>query len=122
MKAETLGVLAASWGVVMAVAPALQIRTMIRHNAAEQVSLGYFALLLPGFTLWAAYGVARRDIALVVPNVVSFVVAAATMATAKVVRARTSGRRIDSWHAAGLHPGGRFHRLALPRESGRRRR
>jgi hypothetical protein len=33
-------------------------------------------ILLPGFGLWVAYGIASIDMALVVPNVVAFVVAA----------------------------------------------
>jgi len=50
------------------------------------VSIGYLLILLPGFALWVAYGIASSNIALVIPNVVAFVVAAATVACALHLR------------------------------------
>jgi MtN3 and saliva related transmembrane protein len=73
------GVAAASWGVVMALAPLLQIVRMHKRRSSDDVSLGYLAVLLPGFLLWVSYGVTTADVALVVPNTVAAVVAAATI-------------------------------------------
>jgi uncharacterized protein with PQ loop repeat len=86
MVADVLGVCAGGWGVVMAVAPTLQIRRMLRTRTAGDVSLGFFGLLLPGYVLWVAYGLSRGDLALMVPNAVAFCVAVATMLVARHFR------------------------------------
>lgn len=63
-----LGVSAAAWGLVMALAPVLQIRRMWRRQSSADVSVGFFALLLPGFVLWITYGTVRADWFLVIPK------------------------------------------------------
>ncbi|MGC5617543.1 SemiSWEET family sugar transporter [Georgenia sp. Z1491] len=63
-------------------APTLQIHRMLRTRSADDVSLGYFALLIPGFLLWAFYGLARHDWPLVIPNTVATAVALVTIAVA----------------------------------------
>lgn len=83
---DVLAVVAASWGVAMAVSPVLQIRRMLQTRSAEDVSLGYFSILLPGFALWIAYGTARGDLALVVPNSVALLVTITTVAIAVRLR------------------------------------
>ncbi|WP_051191642.1 SemiSWEET family sugar transporter [Microbacterium luticocti] len=87
---DVLGLTAAGWGVVMAIAPALQIRTMLRTRSARDVSLGYFSLLIPGFLLWVLYGLARQDWPLVVPNAVATAVAIATITVAARLRYRNA--------------------------------
>jgi MtN3 and saliva related transmembrane protein len=82
-----LGVAAAAWGVVMALSPLLQIRQMSARGSSADVSLGYFAVLLPGFALWVVYGLARSDLALVVPNVVALLVGTSTIVVARRLRA-----------------------------------
>lgn len=77
-----LGIAAAVWGVVMALAPVLQIRRIMVERSSKDVSLGFFAVLLPGFTLWIAYGVAASNPVIFVPNSVALMVAAATLAVA----------------------------------------
>jgi MtN3 and saliva related transmembrane protein len=79
-------VAAASWAVFMGVAPLLQVRRMLQRHSSADVSIGYLLILLPGFALWVAYGVASSDIALVIPNIVAFVVAMATVACAVRLR------------------------------------
>ncbi|GEN78597.1 SemiSWEET family sugar transporter [Actinotalea fermentans] len=83
---DVLAVVAASWGVAMAVSPVLQIRRMLQTRSAEDVSLGYFGILLPGFALWIAYGLSRGDLALVVPNSVALVVTLTTVGIALRLR------------------------------------
>lgn len=79
-------VAAASWAILMALAPLLQLRRMVQRRSSADVSIGYLAILLPGFGLWVAYGLASDDIALVVPNAVAFVIAAATIVCALWLR------------------------------------
>lgn len=85
---EIFAVAAASWAVLMGVAPLLQVRRMLQRQSSADVSIGYLLILLPGFALWVAYGISSSDVALVIPNVVAFVVAAATVACALRLRAR----------------------------------
>jgi MtN3 and saliva related transmembrane protein len=70
---------AAAWGVAMALAPLLQIREIRRHRSSKSVSVAYQQVLLVGFVLWLAYGVADSNLALIVPNTVAAVVSLATM-------------------------------------------
>jgi len=77
-----LALVAGTWGVLMSVAPLLQIRTMVRARSAEGVSLGYLRVLLVGFVLWFAYGVALGDLALMVCNALSTFVGATTIGVA----------------------------------------
>jgi uncharacterized protein with PQ loop repeat len=81
-----LGVLAATWAMLMAVSPLLQVREIRRRRSSEGISIGYFCVLLVGFALWVAYGVTRRDLPLVLPNTVALLVMAFTIAV--TVRAR----------------------------------
>lgn len=86
MLTTILAVAAATWGVVMAVAPLLQLRRMLRRRSSEDVSIGYLVVLLPGFSLWASYGIASGDLALVLPNVVAAVIAGLTIVVAVRLR------------------------------------
>ena len=74
-----LAVAAATWGVAMALSPLLQIRQMVRTKSSQDVSIAYFAVLIVGFALWLAYGIALDNMALVIPNAVAFVVASITV-------------------------------------------
>lgn len=89
MLSTALGVTAASWAILMALSPLLQAREIVRRRSSEGISLGYFGVLLVGFGLWAAYGLASGDLPLVVPNTVALVVMAATIAL--VLRLRPRG-------------------------------
>jgi uncharacterized protein with PQ loop repeat len=85
---DTLAVLAATYGVVMALSPALQIRRMLVRRSSEDLSISYFAVLLFGFGLWTAYGIALGNAALVVPNLVALVIGIATILVALRFRNR----------------------------------
>lgn len=69
-------------GSMLAIAPALQIHRMLRTRSAGDVSLGCFALLIPGFLLRSFYGLSRHDWPLVIPNTVATAVAVVTIAVA----------------------------------------
>jgi uncharacterized protein with PQ loop repeat len=96
--ASTLGIVAASWGVVMAVAPLLQIRRMIIRRSSEDISLGYFAVLLPGFALWIAYGWSRADWALLVPNAAALTVGIATILASLALRRASAAGHLAPEH------------------------
>jgi MtN3 and saliva related transmembrane protein len=83
-----LGVAAASWAILMAVSPLLQVREMRRRRSSAGVSIAYFCVLFVGFALWIAYGAARHDLPLVIPNTVALGVTAYTVMIA--VRYRRS--------------------------------
>jgi MtN3 and saliva related transmembrane protein len=86
-----LGVAAAAWGVLMAISPALQIRKMLHHRSSREVSVAYFWVLLAGFALWIAYGIAIENWYLIVPNAVAFTVCVTTIAVALRFRAGPQG-------------------------------
>ncbi len=83
---DTLAVMAASWGVVMALSPALQIRRILQRRSSDDVSLGYLGVLLIGFGLWVAYGISLPNLALIVPNLVALVVGVLTVIVARRYR------------------------------------
>ena len=64
----------------MAVSPVLQIRKIVRHRSSHGVSVGYMTVLVIGFLLWLAYGIALGNWAMIVPNIVAAIVIVATMA------------------------------------------
>jgi MtN3 and saliva related transmembrane protein len=82
MAQTVLAAAASFWAVLMGLAPLLQIRRMMRERSSQQVSLGYFLILLVGFALWIGYGAAAGLLALVIPNTVSLLVGAATVIVA----------------------------------------
>jgi MtN3 and saliva related transmembrane protein len=86
MVTTALGIAAATWAVVMAVSPLLQVREILRRGSSEGISASYFAVLVGGFCLWIAYGVARHDVPLVVPN--SAAVAVTLFTIAVILRKR----------------------------------
>lgn len=88
---DALGWIAASYGVLMAVSPALQIRRMLERRSSADVSLSYLLVLEIGFLLWIAYGVALPNVAIIVPNAVAVSVGLATILVARHYRRGMSG-------------------------------
>jgi MtN3 and saliva related transmembrane protein len=83
MLASVLAVCAGAWGVAMALSPPLlQIRRIIAERSSRDVSIGYYVVLLIGFALWLAYGIAIGNVPLIVTNVVAFSVGCVTVAVA----------------------------------------
>jgi MtN3 and saliva related transmembrane protein len=68
---STLAFTAAAWAIAMALGPVLQIRRIVDERSSRGVSISYFIVLLIGFGLWIAYGVAAANLALIVPNVIA---------------------------------------------------
>lgn len=76
---NVLAAVAATWGVAMALAPLLQIQKIRRTRSSASVSVAYQQVLLVGFLIWLAYGVAAANLALIVPNIAAAVVSLATI-------------------------------------------
>jgi MtN3 and saliva related transmembrane protein len=93
MVVSGLGVAAAAWGVLMGMSPMLQIRRMLRQRSSRDVSIGYFAVLLIGFVLWISYGIAQRNLILIVPNTVALLVSIGTVAVAVALGRGAGGTR-----------------------------
>jgi MtN3 and saliva related transmembrane protein len=79
---DTLAVMAATWGVLMAASPLLQIRRTLERRSSADLSLSYLAVLLVGFILWLAYGSSLGNMALIVPNTVALVIGVVTIIVA----------------------------------------
>lgn len=92
MNETLLGFIAASWGIVMALSPVIQIRRMIHRRSSRDVSIGYLSVIVVGFAIWTAYGMAIDNLALIVPNCVAFVVGAATIGVARHFRDEVASR------------------------------
>ncbi len=86
MVVPVLAVAASAWGVLMGIAPLLQIRRMLRERSSRDVSLGYFAILLAGFLLWISYGIAAGNPVLVIPNSVALLVGVSLVVVALRLR------------------------------------
>ena len=83
---DALGAVAATWGVLMAVSPLLQIRRMLERRSSADVSIAYLSVLQIGFGLWIAYGIALGSVPLIVPNSVALMVGFVTIAIAWAYR------------------------------------
>ena len=82
-----LAVLASFWGILMALAPTLQIRHMISIRSSSGISIPYLSVLVVGFALWFAYGIALQNLALIIPNTLAFIVGTTTIVVARHYRA-----------------------------------
>ncbi|MEM8902977.1 MAG: SemiSWEET family transporter [Actinomycetota bacterium] len=83
---EQIALIAGTWGVLMAVAPLLQIRAIVQRGDSEGVSAGHIAVLCVGFALWLAYGITIASAPLIVTNVVALTTGSVTLAV--IVRYR----------------------------------
>ena len=90
--ADGLGIAAAGWGVLMAISPLLQIRRMLTRHSSEDLSLGYFGILMIGFVLWIAYGIAIGSVVLVIPNTTALIVSTATVLLAMWLRSSSTNQ------------------------------
>lgn len=79
---STLAFSAALWAIAMALGPVLQIRRIVDQRNSSGVSISFFVVLLIGFGLWLAYGIAAANLALIVPNTVAAIVMVATIGVA----------------------------------------
>jgi len=97
MSVMMLGSVAAAWGFVMALSPVLQVHRMSQTRSSQDVSITYFVILLPGFLLWVAYGIARGDLFIALPNAVAAVTALVLITYSTILRRPM--RRHEGRHA-----------------------
>ena len=83
---DALGTAALIAGLLMAVAPALQVRRMFQTRSSRDFSIGYPTLLSVGFVLWLAYGVALGNLPMMLSNTASLVFMLATISVALYFR------------------------------------
>ena len=93
---DALAFTAALWGVLMAIAPLLQIRRIVQRRSSDDVSLAYLAVLEVGFLLWVAYGIALGNAPLIVPNTVALLVGLATIVVTLRYRGPASAPRASA--------------------------
>ncbi|MHB1783335.1 MAG: SemiSWEET family transporter [Acidimicrobiales bacterium] len=84
---------AALFGIVMGLAPLFQVARMMRLRSSADVSLAYVAVLVVGFGFFLAYGVALRNLVLVVSYSVSLAVGCVNLAVIGYLRALAPSRR-----------------------------
>lgn len=85
---DVLKIVTSFWGIAMAISPGMQIRQMIRTGQSQDVSVGYFSVLVIGFMLWAAYGLSIDEPILWGCNSVATVFGVATIVVALRLRGR----------------------------------
>lgn len=98
---DAIGAAAATWGVLMALSPLLQMRRMLERRSSADVSIAYLGVLQIGFTLWIGYGLALANAALIVPNSVAFLIGMATIWIALRFRSGRSATAEEAEQAAG---------------------
>ncbi len=96
---QVLAVLATIAGVLMAIAPILQVRRMLRTRSSNDVSLLYLSMLCGGFIAWLAYGWALANPAMIISNTASLVFMVITIGVALTFR-RGGAKRAAAGSAA----------------------
>lgn len=81
---EPLAVVTTCWGLLMGLAPLLQVRVIVRDRNSSGTSVGWVLILLVGFVLWSAYGAVNHDVPIVITNLVSLTVTATLLIIARV--------------------------------------
>ncbi len=85
---ETLAVVTTVWGLIMALAPLLQIRVIIKNRDASGISVTWLFIMLIGFGLWMSYGIVNAQLPLVIANIVAAIVAVGLLIVVGVYRRR----------------------------------
>ncbi|HEY3335377.1 MAG TPA: SemiSWEET family transporter [Candidatus Limnocylindrales bacterium] len=96
---DVLATCATIAGVLMAMAPFLQIRRMRRTRSSNDVSLLYLSMLAGGFVVWLAYGISLGNWAMIISNTASLVFMGITILVALTYR-RGGARRAAAGDAA----------------------
>jgi uncharacterized protein with PQ loop repeat len=98
---RVLEIAVSTWGIAMAVSPALQIRQMLQTGHSDDVSVGYFGVLVIGFMLWVAYGISIDSRILWGCNAVATIFGVATIVVALRMRRSTHAQPLDAVTESG---------------------
>jgi MtN3 and saliva related transmembrane protein len=94
--AEILAVLTTIWGLVMALAPLLQLRVIIKTRDASGTSATWIGILLIGFLLWLAYGLVNHALPVIIANAASAVIAVVLLVTIAVYRSKSVPASVEA--------------------------
>jgi len=97
--ADALGTAALVAGLLMAVAPVLQVRRMLRTQSSRDFSLGYPSLITAGLMIWLAYGLAIANPPMIISNAASITFMLITIGVALHFR-RVPGDPVEDVAAA----------------------
>lgn len=81
-----LALAAATMGVLMAVAPLLQLRLILKERDSEEVSRGFLAIIGFGNLVWVSYGIDTANLVIIIPNICGFICSYSTLAAAYYFR------------------------------------
>jgi uncharacterized protein with PQ loop repeat len=70
-----------TFGVVMSVAPLIQVNRVVRRGSSDDIAIGPLYIVVIGTMLWLSYGLASGDPTLVVCNLVGTLVNAVVLTT-----------------------------------------
>lgn len=93
---DVLAVAATLTGILMALAPSLQIRRMFQTRSSRDVSIGYLALLDAGFVIWISYGFSIGNPALIISNAASLTFMTGTILVALNFRRRAERGPVEA--------------------------
>jgi uncharacterized protein with PQ loop repeat len=85
---QLLAPIVGSFGVVMSIAPLMQVLRVKRRGSSDDIALPPLFIVVVGAVLWLSYGLASSDATLVVANLVGTLVNAVVLTT--VLRFRSS--------------------------------
>jgi uncharacterized protein with PQ loop repeat len=87
---EFLAVLSASWGLLMATSPLLQIRRILERRSSDDLSVPPMVVFLIGSAIWFTYGNSIGNVAIMIPNGVAVLVWLGTMLVTLRFRSRAA--------------------------------
>lgn len=90
-------VAAPAGGVLLSLAPTLQMATVVKRRSSEGIALSYWLILTAVMGLWLGYGISSAQPALIIPNACAVTVNLFVLAT--LVRYRP--RAEPSVHTSG---------------------
>ena len=85
---QLLAPIVGSFGVVMSIAPLMQVLRVKRRGSSDDIALPPLVIVVVGAMLWLSYGLASSDPTLVAANVVGTLVNVVVLTT--VLRFRSS--------------------------------
>jgi MtN3 and saliva related transmembrane protein len=113
---QLLGMAAAAYGVLAALAVLLQARQMLARRTSCEVSGRFFASYAGGYALWLAYGLSSGNVPLIVVDAVGLLCGGLTLAVALSLRGSLA--RPASWTSCTAIPAN-GDGITSPRPDGR---
>lgn len=89
-------------GVLMALAPLLQARRILKLKAADEVSVGLFCVITAGAGAYLAYGIDTGAWPLIAANALGVITNGSTLAVTIIYRRRAGSRARASTAPASL--------------------